>query len=182
MLDASVLPLANDRVRLRRLRADDAASFAEGTDDSAVRAYGHLPQPEYTVESVVTMIEEEAEPGLRRGDLAVLAIAEPSTDDFAGSMVLFGVTEDGAEVGFWMHPDHRAGGRATGALGLAVEFARRSGLSGLTARTAVENAASQRVLTLAGFTETGRATDTAPSGHEVQVLRYHRDTANPPAR
>lgn len=174
MLDAGLLPLQNDRARVRALRLDDAGAFAEGTDDPQVRTYGHLPEPDYTPASAATMIEAEARPGLERGDLAVLAIAEPATDDFAGSLVIFDVADDTAEVGFWVHPRYRGSGMAAAALDLAGRFARGSGLSRLTARTAPANLASQRVLTRSGFTETDRRTDIAPSGQEVELISYQR--------
>ncbi|SDS53637.1 GNAT family N-acetyltransferase [Jiangella sp. DSM 45060] len=174
MLDASLLPLQTGRARLRALHPDDAPAFAEGTDDPDVRTYGHLPEPQYTPDSVVAMIDREARPGLERGDLAVLAIADVH-DEFTGSLVLFGVTDREAEVGFWVHPKRRGGGVAVAALDLAARFAGRSGLVRLTARTATGNAASQRVLTRAGFTEMGEDTGVAPSGRKVRFLRYQRE-------
>lgn len=172
MLDADLLPLDGDRARLRPLRHDDAPAFAEGTSDPAVQAYAHLPEPSYTPATVRAMIDGAADPGLQRGDLAVLAIAQPETDAFAGSLVVFDVSDDAAEVGFWVHPDHRGAGVAAAALDLAAGFARASGLERLTARTVADNTASQRVLSRAGFVETGRAEGTAPSGREVD-LRHH---------
>src|SRR5690625_4027682 len=181
MLDASFLPLTNERVRLRRLRNKDASAFAEGTEDVAVRTYGHLPESEYTPASVVTMIATQAEPCLNRGDLAVLAIAEVANDTFAGSLVLFDVTDETAEVGFWLHPDHRSAGLASSALSLAFDFARSSGLSCITARTIVEKAASQRVRTRVGFTETVRQADSTPSGQEHTLHADQRGLRCEPA-
>ncbi|MGW5412448.1 GNAT family N-acetyltransferase [Actinomadura geliboluensis] len=174
MLDAALLPLQNDRVRLRPLRSDDAAAFAEGTGDPAVRQYGHLPEAEYTPESVRAMIRRDARPGLERGDLAVLAIADATTDEFAGSLVVFDVRDRQAEVGFWVHPQHRGSGVTNAALDLSVSFAHDSGLRELTARTSPENVASQRVLASAGFTLQGRGKGTAPSGEHVELLHYVR--------
>jgi len=174
MLDSSLLPLLNDRVRLRPLQPADATAFAEGTADADVQAFGHLPESDYTPASVRIMIEEHAQPGLDRGDLAILAIANAAADEFAGSLVLFGVTEDTAEVGFWLHPECRGSGFATAAMELAAEFVSRSGLARLTARTAIENISSQQVLTRAGFIHVGNAVDTAPSGRELEVCCYAR--------
>ena len=180
MLDASLLPLDADRARLRALRQGDAEAFAEGSKDPQVRGYGHLPEPDYTPASVVLMIDTQAEPGLRRGDLAVLAIADPYPGDgFAGSLVLFDVTDQDAEVGFWLHPKCRGGGMAAAALDLAAEFARGSGLVRLRARTSSENVASQRVLAGAGFTETARDVGTAPSGKELPLIHYQRNLRLP---
>lgn len=172
MLNSDCLPIRGEQVRLRPLRAGDAEAFADGTADPDVRRYGHLPEPEYTPGSVRTMIERDAAPGLERGDLAVLAIADTTTDVFAGSLVLFDVSDESAEVGFWIHPDHRSAGVAAAALTLAARFARASGLHELTARTLPENSASQRTLTAAGFEFRTESADTAPSGEHVELLHY----------
>lgn len=174
MLDASLLPAHTDRTRLRALLPKDAAAFADGSRDTAVRRYGHLPDPSYTPDSVVAMIRDDATPGLARGDLAVLAVADTASDEFCGSLVLFDVTDHSAEVGFWLHPDHRGSGRTTEALVLAAQFAASSGLSRLTARTVPENSASRHILTRAGFTECGRTTDHAPSGRTVELIHFVR--------
>jgi len=179
MLDPALLPLASGRARLRPLRAEDAAAFAEGAADPSVRAHAHLPAPHYTQDSVRAMIAGTAEPGLDRGDLAVLAVADPGTDAFAGSLVLFDVAGSGAELGFWMHPAHRGRGLARAAVDLAAELAARSGLRHLRARTVPGNAASRSLLAGAGFAETARAPGTAPSGEEVELLTLVRELPRP---
>lgn len=174
MLRVPLLPLQDGDVRLRRLRASDASAYAEGTKDAGVRRYGHLPEPEYTPVSVREMISRDVDPGLERGDLAVLAIADAASDSFAGSLVLFNVVGESAEIGFWVHPAYRGRGVTVAALKVANRFASGSRLRELTARTSPENAASQRVLEAAGFHKNGRATDTAPSGQRLELLRYSR--------
>ncbi|MDN5724090.1 MAG: GNAT family N-acetyltransferase [Corynebacterium sp.] len=176
MIDAALLPLRNTHACLRQLRHDDAVAYAAGTADPAVQEYGHLPEPSYTPTSVKTMIDGDVRAGLERGDLAVLAIAEAETDQFAGSLVIFDVSEEQGEVGFWVHPDHRGDGIGYAALDLAAQFAHRSGLARLTARTVTNNTASQRVLARAGFVETGRAVGTAPSGHDLALIHYEHAT------
>lgn len=176
MLDAALLPLRDGHACLRQLRHDDAVAYAAGTADPAVQRYGHLPEPFYTPTSVKAMIDGDVRAGLERGDLAVLAIADAETDEFAGSLVIFDVSEDQGEVGFWVHPEHRGGGIGSAALGLAAQYAHRTGLARLTARTATDNTASQRVLARAGFVETGRAVGTAPSGHELTLIHYQHTT------
>lgn len=174
MLDASLLPLHDDQVRLRTLRSADAVAFAEGTRDPEVRHYAHLPESHYTPTSVRAMVDGPAREGLARGDLAVLAIADATTDRFAGSVVIFGVSPTGAEVGFWLHPEYRGRGRTGAALDLVAELAQRSGLSHLTARTAPDNQPAQRVLQQAGFTATGRGHSVAPSGQSMDSLYYRK--------
>lgn len=172
MLDPNLLPLRSSRAVLRPMRLDDARAYAEGTADPLVRKYAHLPEPEYTEASVSELIQGEVSKGLARGDLAVLAIGDPATDNFAGSLVLFDVTSDSAEVGFWVHPEHRGRGLASAALSNAIVFARHSGLTRLVARAAPENRASQRVLENAGFTRGAEVSDFAPSGKNVALIHY----------
>lgn len=174
MLDPRHLPLIGDRTRLRALRHEDAAAYAAGTADPEVRRFAHLPEPEYTEESVVALVDGPVRDGLARGDLAVLAIADVATDRFAGSLVLFDVDDATAEVGFWVHADHRGRGFAVEALDLAGRLARLSGLRLLTARTAVDNLGAQRALETAGYRVRSRGRDVAPSGREVVAAHYVR--------
>ncbi|MGW4095479.1 GNAT family N-acetyltransferase [Mycobacterium sp. NPDC004974] len=174
MFDSTLLPLAGSRTSLRPLAARDAAIYVEGTRDPSVRAYAHLPEPNYTVELVTRLANTVVPEGLRRADLAMLSIVDATTDDFLGSLVIFDVTVESAEVGFWLHPDARGSGRSIDALELASEFACRSGLVAITARTATDNRASQKTLTRAGFEVLTTATGIAPSGHEVELVHYER--------
>lgn len=175
MLDAALLPLRSERAVVRAMHTGDARAYAEGTIDASVREYAHLPEPEYTEASVAALINSAISEGLERGDLAVLAIGDPSTGEFAGSLALFDVTDESVEVGFWVHPEHRGKGLAGAALSLAVTLAQRSGLTRLTARTVPENLASQCVLEQAGFTRGDEVKDVAPSGEAVALLHYSRE-------
>ncbi len=176
MLDQDLLPLTNRRARIRPLRHADAEVYAAGTEDPLVRQFAHLPEDRYTSASVRAVIDQVAAPALDRGDLAVLAIADPRTDAFAGSAVVFDVdeTRGSAEVGFWVHPAHRGQGLSAAALELSAEFAARSGLTTLTARTVPANTASRIVLGRAGFTEGEACATTAPSGQQVQTVPWSR--------
>ena len=175
MLDATNLPITFENTCLRPLSELDADAYAAGTKDGAVRRFAHLPEPDYTPESVRRMIREEVATGLSSGTLAVLALADAETDQFVGSMVLFDVSSEAAEVGFWIHPGARGGGHAGRGLELASRFARTSGLRTLTARTLPENKASQHCLTTAGFRETGRGLGATPAGQREELFHYQRD-------
>ncbi|MGA5536502.1 GNAT family N-acetyltransferase [Mycolicibacterium nivoides] len=174
MFDSALLPLTGSRTSLRPLAVRDAAIYVEGTRDPSVRAYAHLPEPNYTVELVTRLANTVVPEGLRRADLAMLSIVDTTTDGFLGSLVIFDVTAESAEVGFWLHPDARGSGRSTDALELASEFASRSGLVAITARTATDNLASQKTLTRAGFEVLTTAPGLAPSGREVELVHYER--------
>lgn len=175
MLDATTLPITFENTRLRPLSELDADAYAAGTKDEAVRRFGHLPESDYTPESVRRMIRDEVAEGLSSGTLAVLALADAETDRFVGSLVLFDVSSEAAEVGFWIHLDARGAGHARRGLELASRFARNSGLRTLTARTLLENKASQRCLTNAGFHEVERAVGTTPAGQREELFHYRRD-------
>ncbi|MCV7503801.1 GNAT family N-acetyltransferase [Micrococcus luteus] len=110
MLDATTLSITFEDTRLRPLSELDAEAYASGTRDESVRRFGHLPEPDYTPESVRRMIRDEVAEGLSTGTLAVLALADAATDRFVGSLVLFDVSSEAAEVGFWIHPDARGAG------------------------------------------------------------------------
>lgn len=174
MLDVTALPIVLGNTRLRPLSELDADAFATGTKDEAVRRFGHLPEPDYTPESVRRMIREEVATGLSSGKLAVLALADAETNRFVGSMVLFDVSSETAEVGFWIHPDARGEGHARRGLELASRFARNSGIQTLTARTLPENKASQLCLTKAGFGEVERSVGTTPAGQLEELFHYRR--------
>lgn len=107
MLDATKLPIVHEGTRLRPLSELDADAYASGTKDEAVLRFGHLPEPDYTPESVRRLIRGEIAAGLSSGTLAVLALADAATNQFVGSLVLFDVSPEAAEVGFWIHPDAR---------------------------------------------------------------------------
>lgn len=179
MLDATLLPFTAVHASLRLMHHGDATAYAQGAEDPVTRAWAQLPEPRYTPESVTALIAGPIAEGLANGTLFVLTIADPDTDEFAGSLVLFNVadTELGrtAEVGFWVHPAHRGKGRARAALFLAAELARRSGIEILTARTIPENTASARSLEGAGFRSTGEGNSTTPAGATARTRHYSRD-------
>ena len=150
----------------------DAGAYAAGSADASVRQFAHLPEPEYSEASVRALIEGAIAEGWRRGDLAVLTIADPVSDAFAGSLVLFGGDGDSIEIGFWLHPDARGRGLATAAVSLALTYARRCGFNRVTARTATDNGGSMRVLERTGFARTGSRLDRAPSGEQLQLTHF----------
>ena len=172
------LPCTEGRVRIRALGYGDAAAFARGSRDEAVRRHGHLPLPEYTEDIVREQIDGVIAEGLADGSLAVLAIADARSDDFLGSIVVFNVHGDRAEVGFWLAPWGRGRGAAREALHADARLAARMGLSLLDAKTAPENEASRRVLLGAGYRQAGGPqTETAPDGAVMTVLTFERPVA-----
>ncbi len=169
----ALLPLTTAEATLRPLAHRDAAPYAAGTADPDVRRFAHLPEPEYTPERVTELIDTTIAEGLREGSLAVLAIAARDTDRFLGSVVVFDITAESAEIGFWLAPDARGRGLGTDALLAGQDLARAMGLGTVTARTMVDNIPSQRVLERAGFRRQGAPVeDTTPSGETARVQGY----------
>ncbi|EHY88307.1 GNAT family N-acetyltransferase [Saccharomonospora azurea] len=168
-----VLPVRHDGVTLRPLADIDAEAYAEGTRDAAVRRYAHLPLPEYTPDTVRELARSDVRRGLDDGTLAVLSIVEDTHDTFLGSLVLFDIAEDQAEVGFWLAPHARGRGVAHRALAASAALARALGLSTLTARTDPTNTSSRRTLTAAGFAPDGPPRhSTTPSGTSMSTQYY----------
>ena len=167
------LPVRHDGVALRPLADVDADAYAEGTRDAAVRRYAHLPLPEYTPDTVRELVSSDVRKGLDDGTLAVLSIVEDTDDTFLGSLVLFDIAEDQAEVGFWLAPHARGRGVAHRALAASTELARTLGLSTLIARTNPANTSSQRTLAAAGFIPDGPPRhSTTPSGTSMSTQCY----------
>ncbi|WP_343805804.1 GNAT family protein [Paenochrobactrum glaciei] len=167
------LPVSNAQLSLRAMKQADAAAYAAGTMDAAVKQFGHLPLEHYTPEIVSEMIYGSIADGLRSGDLAVLTIADTASDRFAGSLVLFDFTEQDAEIGYWVASDFRGQNIAYKTLMLAADYARALRLYQLRARTVTDNPASVHVLHKAGFAQTGLPeAETAPSGKTELILKF----------
>ncbi len=169
----SLLPVSRPGVLIRPLAPADAAPYSAGTEDTDVRRYAHLPEPHYTPALVTEQIDSIITPGLADGTLAVLVIADSASEEFLGSVVLFDIADDRAEIGFWLAPAARGRGAAQQAVECAVELGTRLGLRALYARTVSENAASARTLTGAGFAPYGDVElGTAPSGEQALMQHY----------
>ena len=177
MFNLASLPTSNSGARLRLLTRADAARFAEGANDPVVRQFALGPGPPHSTLSVTRMIEGEIADGMRLGTMAVLAICDPSTNQFAGSLLLLQTSPTEAEVGFWVHPDERGRGRARGVLSLTKRLAAESGILRLTARTLPINEVAQRVLLTSGFSFDYTSTVTNPwGGGDMQLDCYEVKT------
>ena len=99
------------------------------------------------------------EPGRRaRGEAVDLVIADRGTDAFCGQLILhsFHWAHRRAEVGFFLAPQARGGGRAAEALRLATDWALRGlGLIRVGLATAPWNGPTMRLAERCGFTAEG---------------------------
>lgn len=169
----AVLPVSDGLVTLRPLSDADAKSYAAGTDDVQVRRFAHLPLEKYTAQIVRDLIHGVIGDGLHNGSLAILAIADASSQTFLGSLVIFDIQKEDAEVGYWVGPEHRGRGVSGRALRLSKEVARSVGWKRLRARTTQDNPASEKVLLAAGFVQQGEARpEHTPSGKLELGVHY----------
>lgn len=170
----TAVPISDGVVTIRLMFDVDADAYAAGADDALVKRFAHLPLEKYTPQVVSDMIQGVITDGLRDRTLAVLTIADASSDSFLGSLVIFDVKQDEAEIGYWVAPTHRGHGVSERALMLGVEIARILGLKKLCARTVRENPASLKSLLKAGFSQVSEAQFyKTPSGKtEMSICFY----------
>ncbi|WP_338748268.1 GNAT family N-acetyltransferase [Janibacter alittae] len=173
--------LHGEGVRLRPLRDDDLA-IAEPHDHPAHHLPAHaVPTPETFDEWVLRRRESVA-----LGMSMVWCITDPADDEPLGEVLVFvrsgHLAEGGtAELGYTVRPSARGRGLAREAARSAAAHALQPtargglGLRRLVAETAADHAASNRVLTAAGFTVWGRerAAD-APDGSVGPALHWER--------
>lgn len=156
--------LADEHIVLRGLRAEDEDRSLETANDPETRRWLHeIPFPR----DAITFRERLASHGLgpALGRAVEYTMADPTTDAFVGSMLVFGfggLDHLSAEVGYRTHPDARGRGRTSAALRLLTDLAFTPesaggyGLERLHLGAGDDNAGSQAVARSCGFTETGR--------------------------
>jgi RimJ/RimL family protein N-acetyltransferase len=160
--------IVTERLRLRLLMAEDAPHFVRlfQNDWDAVKQTGRMPYP-------VT------EPAMR--DWIALHAVGPSRtflmarkeDGAPLGGVGFGGLGDVHELGYALGRPYWGQGYATEGVLAMVEYARMLGLRALEAFTFVENPASARVLSKAGFTDLGVVRRDYPQRGGMRSVRHH---------
>jgi RimJ/RimL family protein N-acetyltransferase len=139
---------------LRQWSESELDEVVAAVADPAIRRWSHLPEP-FDRAAVhrwfEAMARERAE-----GSAIRLAIADAETDQLLGAAALkrFDWTVPTAELGYWVSA--RARGRGVGgrAVRLLVQWGfAETGVSEITARTDLDNYASQRLLERQGFSQ-----------------------------
>jgi isopropylmalate/homocitrate/citramalate synthase/RimJ/RimL family protein N-acetyltransferase len=152
--------LADRDVRVRLPRAEDAPGYLRGlTDPDIVRDSGVPSQPDLTEDVVRERIATEWPALRRRGERLHLAIADASSDDFLGAVMLhsFDWRRDTCEIGYWVLPEARGRGVSARAARLLAVWAIESlGMHRVEATVDFDNAASLRSIEGAGFVREGR--------------------------
>lgn len=142
-------------VRLRRVRGDDLERIVSGANDPLNQEWIRKLDNPYTpaqAESYLAGYEE----GMASGVAVHWAMADPSSDDFLGTMSILRIARPQGEVGYWSHPQARGRGLVTQAARLAIAHAFTDlGLERLCLYAATDNTASWAIAQRCGFTRVG---------------------------
>ncbi|MHB1907119.1 MAG: GNAT family N-acetyltransferase [Acidimicrobiales bacterium] len=151
--------LSGERVRLRALTPAETARL--GSDPAAFAAgLGLGSAPEWPS----TVVRERFREGIPEiaadPRFGVWVVIEVAARTLIGDVGFHGPPDahGSLEIGYALAPEWRGRGYATEAVGLLCAWAEaREGVTGLTARTDPDNAASARVLERVGFVAIGAA-------------------------
>ena len=169
--------LADDRVRLRTLVAEDAPVVHKACRDPQIERYTLFEQPA-RVDQTLAWIESQ--PELRaRGTAIDFGIVPVGGVVPVGACGLMGIEleEDRALAGYWIAQRARGRGFASAALALLSEWALAPplGLARLGLHIDTENESSQRVAVNAGFQFEGvMRSYMSVKGRRCDVARYSR--------
>ena len=160
--------LCTKRLRLRLLKPADAAEITRllGNDGEAVQMTASMRNP-MTEEAALDWIERRTS-----ADQHVFAILLVSSGEFIGS-IGFGGSREMPYVGYWIGRPHWNQGYATEAVHGLIEYARWLRIPSLQADTFPDNPASARVLSKAGFANTGRIKMNLPLRGGLRELEHH---------
>jgi RimJ/RimL family protein N-acetyltransferase len=147
------MELADDVVRLRRFRLDDASAVARACDDpETARFIPGMPTP-YTEDDAAVYLRRCARVWLG-SEHRPFAIVDAADDEVLGAVEVR-LGEVGS-IGYWVAAGARNRGVATRALTLLSRWAlTNAGVERLELTTHPENVASQRVAEKAGFRREG---------------------------
>jgi RimJ/RimL family protein N-acetyltransferase len=161
--------LTDGVVTLRRVSPDDAAAMLALRARPEVRERSAAPPPSpATIEAMCA----NADARWLAGERADMTIRDAATDAFAGDLGFYydNPTLQQGMVGYSLMPTYRGRGYASRAVRLVSAWAfEQVGLVRLTAGTAPDNLASQRVLEAAGFTREAYQRDLLPGPHGTRV-------------
>jgi RimJ/RimL family protein N-acetyltransferase len=167
--------LADDEVTVRPMRGEDAKAYAAAFDDDTDlgRLLGVEQDPDQ--QAVRQRVDGQAQRAAD-GKGVELAIADPATDAFWGSVILhsFDWQNRRCEVGFWVVPSVRGRGVGSRAVTLAVSWALGSlDLLRVEMTTTPGNRAVPALARRLGFTQEGvlRARN-IERGQRVDILWF----------
>ena len=160
--------IATERLQLRLLTVDDAPHFVRlfANDWGAVKQTGRMPYP-------VTELAMRDWIALHAAGSSRTFLMIRRDDGAALGGVGFGGVGEVHELGYALGRAHWGHGYATEGVLAMIEHARMLGLQALEAFTFVENPASARVLSKAGFTDLGVARRDYPKRGGLRKVRHH---------
>lgn len=142
-------------VRLRRVRPGDLERIISGANDPLNQEWIRKLDNPYTPAQAESYLADYEE-GMASGVAVHWAMADPSSDDFLGTMSILRIARPHGEVGYWSHPEARGRGVVTQATQLAITHAFEIlKLERLCLYAATDNAASWAIAQRCGFTRVG---------------------------
>ena len=150
-----LLPVETATFRLRAYRPSDAAALAEQRSDPTTAEWQDFALP-YPLEKAQEIVDSPFD-GPTPGEWWGLAIADPATDEYMGSLAIhLAGHSHTAEVGYSLSPAHRGKGIATAATRLLVDsLFERPDIIRVEASLHPDNIASAMVLERLGFVYEG---------------------------
>ena len=175
MAAALTVPVLTDGVvLLRPPQAADVDAVFAACQDPEVSRYTSIPAP-YERHHAADWIAAAPEKW-RSGAAASRLVTSAATGELLGSCGLVDITDDRAEIGYWVCREARGRGVATRATLLVTAWALGDlGLSLIDLQADVRNLASQRVAEKAGYTRVGEV-DPPPrcAGRCGRMVRFVR--------
>lgn len=167
-------PLSGDGILLRLPNDDDAPWVADACNDPTTRRFVvNLPSP-YTETEARSFLANAAARWAAGTDALFVIEAQGGAEPLGIVELHVGPRDAGiASVGYWLRPEARGRGVATGAVKLVARWAfGELGVARLELTTAPDNVASQGVAERAGFTREGvlRAAMATKDGRRDSVM------------
>jgi RimJ/RimL family protein N-acetyltransferase len=164
--------LTDGTLTLRPWRVDDADAVYRACQDPDIQRWTQVPVP-YTRADAEGFVTEFAPAAWRGGTGVVFAVVDGSDSLLASiGVVDLDRPNRSCEIGYWVAPDARRHGVASGATALLSAWVGEAfDVDRVELYTAPENVASQGVAARAGFRRDGEA-EHAYRGAPVLMLRH----------
>lgn len=169
-------------VDLRLFEEADVPFVHRALNDDGLVASADLPFTRPSVETVAAVVTDRLPGWLAERFAATVGIVDRTTGALVGGAALRRIQWEAGigEVGYWLVPEGRGRGFATETCRLLTAHAFALGLHRVEAWTHVGNAASQAVLTRAGFVREGVLRSMPMQrGGRADVALYSRLPADP---
>jgi RimJ/RimL family protein N-acetyltransferase len=169
--------LTDGTITLRPWRADDADAVYRACQDPDIQRWTQVPVP-YTRADAEGFVNELAPAAWRDGTGVVFAVVDAS-DALLASIGVVGIDRPNrsCEIGYWVAPDARRRGVASGATALLSAWVGEAfDVEHAELYTAPDNHGSQAVAARAGFRLVGEA-ERAFRGEHTRMLKHVRDVA-----